>query len=928
VVNAEKPALELEKQNLVRKQNEFKVTLAQLEDELLAQLSAADPQTILDNYALVDGLETTKKTAIEILVQVKLAKETEDTINGMREKYRSVAQEASMLFFMITQLSSVEHMYQYSLDSFVGFLYRAIDRTVSVENEQIESRVERLVASIRITIFKWVSRGLFERHKLILSALLAFRLLERGLLTEEYNQQVFAFLLTSAASTSLTDNPIAEWLPNQYWNAVQALIALPGFEQFAQNMERDAPSRFKDWFNEQAPEEVKLPLDWKRLDTSNPLQKLLVLKSLRPDRLTVGLSNWIGRSLPSGRAFTECDASLAFFEVLASAFDDSDATTPIFFILSAGTDPVQEVEKLGRKLINLQPNVNYHNVAMGQGQDGIAMAKLDLAHKEGHWVMLQNIHLMPRWCSELEKKLDQFAQEGSHANFRCFLSADPSVGIPIGILDRSIKLTNEPPQGLTANLKRAFAFFPKDGFEERDSKVKAILYGLCHFHSIMLERKKFGPLGYNMNYPFSIGDLRDSALVLYNYMENSTAAKIPWDDLRYIFGEIMYGGHIVDDWDRRLCKAYLDFFMQDGLLDEAELIPFSEKLSLKAPPTGPHERFIQYIDQTPGESPVMFGLHPNAEIGFRTNQSDTVLSLLRRLNVKQLTASAGAEDDGGAKTATSSKAEQLCSDILDEITDINFATDDIAKAMSEEEKGPYQYVFLQECDCMNMLVRTMRKSLKELKLGFKGELTMSESMEQLALCLTLEQIPPRWEKVAFPSTRGLLSWLQNLKARCGQLEEWTSDPVRIPKVVDLSKLFNPQSFLTAIKQTCCQQQKLELDKLVVVTDVTKREKIHIDSAAREGAYVTGVFLEGARWDIATNSLEESRPKELFCPMPVIHCRAVLEEEVKDSKNVYVCPTYATTKRRPYYVFSAQLKTKAPAAKWAMAGVALVLDIGQ
>lgn len=76
------------------------------------------------------------------------------------------------------------------------------------------------------------------------------------------------------------------------------------------------------------------------------------------------------------------------------------------------------------------------------------MNKLDLAHKEGHWVMLQNVHLMPRFLIELEKKLDVFSVEGSHLNFRLYLSSDPSKEIPIGLLERSIKLINEPPQGL------------------------------------------------------------------------------------------------------------------------------------------------------------------------------------------------------------------------------------------------------------------------------------------------------------------------------------------------------------------------------------------------------------------------------------------------------------------------------------------------
>lgn len=69
---------------------------------------------------------------------------------------------------------------------------------------------------------------------------------------------------------------------------------------------------------------------------------------------------------------------------------------------------------------------------------------------------------MPTWLKELEKILDGFAAESGSgsARFKLFLSAEPSKDVPIGILDRSIKLTNEPPTGLKANMTRAWNFFP------------------------------------------------------------------------------------------------------------------------------------------------------------------------------------------------------------------------------------------------------------------------------------------------------------------------------------------------------------------------------------------------------------------------------------------------------------------------------------
>ena len=501
VVNVEKPELEQEKQELVRKQNDFKVTLSQLEDDLLSQLSTADPATILDNIPLIEGLEKTKATSKEIAEQVEQARKTEVEINTSRELYRPVAAEGSMLFFLIIQLCFIEHMYQYSLDSFVNFLYKAIDRTEATDD--IQERTKRLISVIRMTIFRWVNRGLFERHKLIFCSMLTFKLFQKGFLQEDFSPAYFNYLLRAPMSVGM-ENPLQEWLPTKNWGLVLKLNDLEGFENFAQNMEKDAPNRFKEWFNEIAPEEVKLPLDWKRLD-SVPFQKLLVLRALRPDRCCAAMAEWIRGALPNGKDYMDCDGSSSFALILSNSFEDSTSTTPIFFILSPGADPVKEVESMGKKRPEgLSLGSNYWNVAMGQGQDVVAMVKLDIGHREGHWVMLQNIHLMPKWCVELEKKLDVFAVENSHPNFRLFLSADPSKGIPIGILERSIKLTNEPPQGMLANLRRSFALFPKEDFEDKDAKVKSILFALCHFHSLMLERKKFGPMGYNMMQPFVV----------------------------------------------------------------------------------------------------------------------------------------------------------------------------------------------------------------------------------------------------------------------------------------------------------------------------------------------------------------------------------------------------------------------------------------
>merc|ERR1711937_733806 len=169
----------------------------------------------------------------------------------------------------------------------------------------------------------------------------------------------------------------------------------------------------------------------------------------------------------------------------------------------------------------------------------------------------------------------------------------------------------------------------------------------------------------------------------------------------------------------------------------------------------------------------------------------------------------------------------------------------------------------------------------------------------------------------------------NLKHRLDQLNLWKDNPQSIPGVTFINRLFNPQSFLTATKQVYSKAKEAELNKLNIQTDVLK--KLYWDPdlpfPPKEGAYVFGLQVEGARWDPAVGQLEESFPKKAFSVLPVVNCRAVpLAPEGKEDKSVYMCPVYMTVARGATYVFTAQLKTKFNPDKWVLAGVALIMDV--
>ena len=81
-------------------------------------------------------------------------------------------------------------------------------------------------------------------------------------------------------------------------------------------------------------------MEWKKLD-STPFKKLLVLRCLRPDRITVALARFIREVLPRGEDFIDMDSKSSFLDILSSVFADSEPQIPIFFILSPGSDPVK-----------------------------------------------------------------------------------------------------------------------------------------------------------------------------------------------------------------------------------------------------------------------------------------------------------------------------------------------------------------------------------------------------------------------------------------------------------------------------------------------------------------------------------------------------------------------------------------------------------
>jgi len=310
-----------------------------------------------------------------------------------------------------------------------------------------------------------------------------------------------------------------------------------------------------------------------------------------------------------------------------------------------------------------------------------------------------------------------------------------------------------------------------------------------------------------------------------------------------------------------------------------------------------------------------YGLHPNAEIGFLTASSEKLFKTVFELQPR--------EGGGGASASTSreDKIKSIVDDIMEKLPDPFSMAEIMGKV---EERTPYVVVAFQECERMNILTKEMRRTLKELDLGLKGELTITNDMEDLGNSLFFDQVPPSWCKRAYASMHGLAAWYADLILRIKELESWTSD-FSLPASVWLPGFFNPQSFLTAIMQSTARKNELPLDKMSLACEVTKKTKEEMQSPPREGAYIHGLFMEGARWDINIGSIVESKMKELHPMMPVMFIKALTQDK-NESRNLYECPVYKTRQRGPTYIWTFNLRTKEKASKWVLAGASLLLQI--
>lgn len=480
---------------------------------------------ILDNEELLATLEGAKSKAVEIAERLAASRATAADVDDARVRYAPVAARGAALFFCVAALSALSPMYEYSLAAFLGVFGASL--RAAPRGGALEARLRALTEQITGDAYEHVCAGLLEAHKPLFSFQLAVKALEGGPRAPEPRLLDF-FLKGNLSLEAPARAKPAAWIPDQGWADAVGLselaLTLPcggggnggsdgshPLSRLADALEADGNSggAWRAWFDLEAPEAAPAPplsaasgASTSASSAAPPgsFASLLLLRCLRADRVAAGAARWVA---------AELGARYVAPPVLdyAALHRASDAATPVVFVLSPGADPAFDVMRLGEEL-GFRPGAKLKHLALGQGMGPKAAELLEAGAARGHWVLLQNCHLLPRWLPALDKLLERLvgsagsgagggaggtAAAGAprpHRDFRLWLTTEPSDAFPLGVLQRSLKVVTEPPNGLKSNLRQSYAKLTDAALDGcAHPAFRSLVFALAFFHAVVQERR-------------------------------------------------------------------------------------------------------------------------------------------------------------------------------------------------------------------------------------------------------------------------------------------------------------------------------------------------------------------------------------------------------------------------------------------------------
>ncbi|CAO0793713.1 unnamed protein product [Mucor circinelloides] len=898
VLKAERPDVDQKRTDLIKLQGEFQLKLRHLEKALLQALNESKGN-ILDDDKVIDTLETLKKEAADITRKVDETNTVMQEVEQTTAIYTPLAHACSSIFFAMEQLNLVNHFYQFSLDFFYEIFEYVIHANPNLKGiTDPTERLEILSRDLFSAAYKRASRTLVhEDHTMYAVLLCQIRI--RGS-QENMDETEYDFLLSggdavvgstlTAASLGLPD-----FISDETAQRIKEFSTLSCFNKMIDHIIANE----NDWrvFIEHNQPETVVPLCWEGAGSNrslDSLRKMLVIKCFRSDRLLPATSIFAAEIFDADFMNT---GELNLQQVVS---DEVGSSTPLALCSVPGYDASYRVDNLVS-----ETNMRCTSVAMGSAE-GFALADqaISTAIKTGNWVMLKNVHLAPSWLGQLEKKLHSMKP---HRSFRLFLTMETNPKVPVNLLRMSRILMFEPPPGIKANLQESLGSIPPSRLSRGPSERARLYFMLAWLHAIVQERLRYVPLGWTKVYEFNDSDQDCAFNTIDKWLDtasggraNISPEKIPWDAIRSLLKQSIYGNRIDNEYDQRLLDSFVNTLFTPECYDiDFELVKGngeSDK-SIVVPDGTKMEQFTEWVGKLPDrEPPTWLGLPGNAERVLLTLKGNNMLSKVRKMkslsddDETAYTQDTSAASGGSSNKQVANNAQPAWMRALSaSITNWLTLLPSHIKVMQRDSSGimdPLFRFFERENQIARKLLNVIREDLTQLQKVCVGELKQTNHLRQLMSWLNKGLIPDHWKRYKVPKSVSLNAWLADLKLRLEQVESLAQESSFDQVEISIGSLFTPEAYITATRQATAQRFKWSLEELVLDVDIG-------DTKQAQGYRIRGMKMEGGKWQ--DNEIQLT--SEPTSKLPLIAIRWIKKEDQKQQvENLVELPVYLNSDR--------------------------------
>ena len=893
----------------------------QAKEDLLQALNSEG--NLLENDKVMTRLEEIKKKSHEISIEVSKSEDVMRDLESTMNQYSPIANKSSRIFFALDTLETIHYLYRYSLTFFMDVLNYIINskELSEIAKNNFAERQNKIISMLFIEIYHRVGYSLLNKDQLIL----AMRLAQISLGDKFKNEINLLLKINSNIMNDASD--ISEDLLNGKLtlNQRKQISELNKNEPFT-SLLNEILSNKDSWNNflNDAYAENSVPLDFLNnvkdsLETEQDkkifegLCKSILLLVFRPDRMM----NSIQQVLKN--IFNEEFINIPELDLAKAIKDETNCKSPILFCSAPGFDASTKIETLARQL-----NKKFLSIAIGSSE-GFELVEKNWTTKikSGEWLVLKNVHLAPNWLNELEKKLN--ASE-PNPNFRLFLTMEFNPKIPANVLRISRKFVFELPSGIKHSLIRSYANALQPAKSEKLPKERCRLHFLlAWFHAVIGERLRYVPIGWSKFYEFNESDQRCALEAIDEWInihskgqENISPNKIPWDAIRTIIHQSMYGGKIDNEYDMKILESLVNlYFNEKTFEDNYPLFKTSNEnvQNMLTVPNKPNNAgFIEWVNSLPNvESPEWSGLPNNAEKLVRETASRrfiTEMNKIQGVEDEELssTSSAGDKSQASWLVSVQEKSEKLLSSLPSEVLPL--------VGTEASNNDPIFRFLRREVAVAIKLLNKVRNDLKQLILMAKGEGKSTNELRDIAKNIFNDTVPSVWQ-VYSTLELNVTEWILDLRNRINQLNIITKSDDYGKSNLWLGGLIFPEAYLTATRQSVAQQLSVPLDELVLSVELVK----DITSVDRTAFVLKGLCIEGSEWDYNSNKLIMT--DNLFCQLPPFLLKWSVKKDADLSK-MFPIPVYLNNMRKNL-LFSVFIQNDSVLtdSDWYQRGIALI-----